>query len=150
MLARQHCASLIDTHCESKNIARRTRRAARVEGQPLEERIVALQRDMEQVAHRRASSTMDQRSVELCTNQASHTARWASSEDQRATFINLPKGGPRLTTKMKDFDTKWDEWTYVVPIATHCIGLKNATHHHPAHTQISQPIAPVAKLVFHL
>ena len=92
MLARQRRASLTDAHRESNNIARWTRRAARVEGQPLEERIVTLQRDMERVVHRRACSTMDQRIMALRTNQASHTARWATSEDQRATFTNLPKG----------------------------------------------------------
>ena len=92
MLAYQRCASLTDAHRESNNIARRTGRVARVEGQPLEEQIVALQRDRERVAHRRAGSTMDQRIMGLRTNQASHAARWATSEDQRVTFTNLPKG----------------------------------------------------------
>ena len=92
MLARQRRASISYEQRESNNIAWRTRRAARVEGQPLEERIVALQRDKERVAHRRASSTMDQHVVELRTNQESHAARWATSEDHRATFTNLPKG----------------------------------------------------------
>ena len=82
MLAGQRRASLTDAHRESNNIAQRTRRAACVKGQPLEERIVALQWDRERVAHRRAGSTMDQRIVELRTNQASHAARWATSEDQ--------------------------------------------------------------------
>ena len=35
---------------------------------------------------------MDQRIMELRTNQASHAAQWATREDERATFINLPKG----------------------------------------------------------
>ena len=47
MLARQRRASMSDAHREANNIARRTRRAARVEGQPLEERLVVLQRDKE-------------------------------------------------------------------------------------------------------
>ena len=92
MLACQRRASLIDVHRESNNITRCTRRAARVEGQPLDERIIALQWDRERVAHRSACNTMDQRIMELRTNQASHATRWATSEDQRATFINLPKG----------------------------------------------------------
>ena len=50
MLARQHRASMSDAHREANNIAQRTRRAARVEGQPLEERLVVLQRDKERVA----------------------------------------------------------------------------------------------------
>ena len=54
MLSRQRRASLIDAHRESNNITQHTRCAARVEGQPLEERIVALQRDKKRVAHRRA------------------------------------------------------------------------------------------------
>ena len=82
MLAYQRRASLTDANRESNNIARRTRRAARVEGQPLEERIVALQRDKERVGHRCAGSTMDQQIVELHTNQASYVVRWATSEDQ--------------------------------------------------------------------
>ena len=63
-----------------------------MEGQPLEERIVALQWDRERVAHRHAGSTMDQWIMALRTNQASHAAQWATSKDQRATFTNLPKG----------------------------------------------------------
>ena len=92
MLARQWLASLTDAHRKSNNIARRTRRAARVEVQPLEEWTVALQRDRERVAHRRARSTMDQWIMALRTNESSHAARWATSEDQRATFTNLTKG----------------------------------------------------------
>ena len=100
MLARQRRASLTDAQRESNNIARCTRRVARVEGQPLEERIVALQRDRERVAHRRAGSTMDQRILESRTNQASHAARWETSEDQRPlTLINLPKGRRSFNAK---------------------------------------------------
>ena len=83
MLACQRHASLTDAQREFNNIARRTRRAAHVEGQPLEERIVALQRDRERVAHRHACITMDQRILESRTNQASHAARWETSEDHR-------------------------------------------------------------------
>ena len=92
MLASQRRASMLDAHREANNIARRTRRAARVEGQPLEERLVVLQWDKERVAQRRASSTMNQRIVELRTDLDSPDARWATSEEHRATFTNLPKG----------------------------------------------------------
>ena len=62
MLARQCRASMSDAQRESNNITRRTRRAA----------CVALQRDKEGVAHRRADSTMDQQIMELQTNQQSY------------------------------------------------------------------------------
>ena len=92
MLARQRRASMSDAHREANNIARRTRRVARVEGQPLKERLVVLLRDKERVAQRCAGSTMNQRIVELRTDLDSPDARWATSEEHRATFTKLPKG----------------------------------------------------------
>ena len=44
------------------------------------------------MAQRRARSTMNQQIVELRTDLDSPDARWATSEDHRATFTNLPKG----------------------------------------------------------
>ena len=63
-----------------------------MEGQPLEERLLVLQQDKEQMAQRRACSTMNQQIVELRTDLDSPDARWATSEDHRAIFVNLPKG----------------------------------------------------------
>ena len=145
MLARQRRASMSNAHREANNIARRTRRAARVEGQPLEERLFVLQRNKERVAQRRAGSTMNQRIVELHTDLDSADARWATSEDHRATFINLPKG--RRAFHGKDERLRHQMGRMAIRCA-HCDALhwiEERITSSPAHAQFSQPAVPLAK-----